>query len=220
MNHDEQGSVRPNEPITLVVIDDHAIVREGLEHMLNAYVDMQIVAVAETGLRGIELVALHRPRLVLLDLSLPDIHGLDVLTRLRAEAPDSRVLVLTIHDQSGIAAQALRAGAHGYVLKDASREELITAIRQVAQGREYFTSSVVRPLLEEAGGQESSSQLTDRERDVLRLMADGLSNREIAEALVVSTETIKTHVSSIFRKMHVSDRAQAVSQGLRTGIIT
>jgi DNA-binding NarL/FixJ family response regulator len=206
--------------ITMVAIDDHAIVREGLQHMLSAYPDIVIVAVAETGQGGIDQVIAHRPMLVLLDLSLPDMHGLDVLRRLRAEVPDSRVLVLTIHDQHGIATQALKAGAHGYVLKDASREELITAIRNVARGGEYFSASVMRPLLDGATGQETSAQLSDRERDVLRLMAEGLSNREIAATLVVSTETVKTHVSSIFRKMHVSDRAQAVSQGLRNGIIT
>jgi DNA-binding NarL/FixJ family response regulator len=147
-------------------------------------------------------------------------HGLDVLARLREEAPEVRILVLTIHDQPGIATQVLRAGAHGYVLKDASREELITAIRRVAHGQEYFSSSVVRPLLGEVAGDDLSGQLTEREVEVLRLMAEGLSNREIAEALIVSSETIKTHVSSIFRKMHVSDRAQAVSTGFRSGIIT
>jgi len=209
-----------DEVITIVAIDDHAIVREGLEHMLSVYPDIRIVAVAETGQRGIDQVIAQRPMLVLLDLSLPDMHGLDVLARLRAEAPDSPVLVLTIHDQSGIATQALKAGAHGYVLKDATREELITAIRNVARGRDYFSSSVMRPLLDEAAGHETSGQLSDRERDVLKLIAEGLSNREIAEALIVSTETVKSHVSSIFRKMHVSDRAQAVSQGLRSGIIT
>jgi DNA-binding NarL/FixJ family response regulator len=206
--------------ITVVVIDDHTIVREGLEHMLEDYPDILIVAAAETGAAGIGCVSQHRPRLVLLDLSLPDMHGLDVLARLLEEAPGVRVLVLTIHDQPSIATQALRAGAHGYVLKDASREELITAIRRVAHGREYFSSSVVRPLLGDVAGDDLSGQLTEREAEILRLMAEGLSNREIAETLIVSTETVKTHVSSIFRKMHVSDRAQAVSKGFRSGIIT
>lgn len=220
MTLNEDTNPNQREVITIVAIDDHAIVREGLRHMLESCPDIRMVGTAETGVRGIEEVLTHSPMLVLLDLSLPDMHGLDVLRRLRVEAPASRVLVLTIHDQHGIASQALQAGAHGYVLKDASREELITAIRGVARGKEYFTASVVRPLLDEATGVETPFQLSDRERDVLRLMADGMSNREIAETLVVSTETVKTHVSSILRKLHVSDRAQAVSRGLRTGIIT
>jgi DNA-binding NarL/FixJ family response regulator len=209
----------PDEPISIVVIDDHTVVREGLEHMLAGYPDITIVGSAETGTQGIERVVAEQPMLVLLDLSLPDMHGLRVLEHLRTAAPTARVLILTIHDQPGIATQALSAGAHGYVLKDAGTEELITAIRRVARGQEYFSSSVVRPLLGDSTAHITSGQLSEREREILGLLAEGLSNREIAEVLIVSTETVKTHVSSIFRKMDVSDRAQAVSKGLRTGII-
>ena len=205
--------------ISIVVIDDHTVVREGLEHMLAGYADIAIVGGAGTGAEGIKQVASLQPMLVLLDLSLPDMHGLEVLERLRDEAPRSRVLVLTIHDQPGIATQALSAGAHGYVLKDASTEELITAIRRVAHGQEYFSSSVVRPLIGDSAAHPASAQLSERELEILRLMAEGLSNREIAEVLIVSAETVKSHVSSVFRKMDVSDRAQAVTKGFRTGII-
>jgi DNA-binding NarL/FixJ family response regulator len=209
----------PDSSISIVVIDDHSVVRQGLEHMLADYTDMAIVGSAESGWDGIDRVVSLQPRVVLLDLSLPDIHGLDVLRKLREKAPSSQVVVLTIHDQPNIASQALGAGAQGYVLKDASTEELITAIRLAARGQQYVSSSVVRSFIPGATAQTGSAQLTEREWETLRLMAEGLSNREIAEEMILSVETVKSHVSSILRKLDASDRAQAVSKGFRTGLI-
>lgn len=210
---------RAPESITVVVVDDHPIVREGLARMLTEYPDIKIVGAAPTGADGLLTVERSHPQVVLLDMQLPDMHGLDVLQEIVRRHPESRVLVLTIHDEPAIASQALDMGAAGYVLKDASQEELIAAIRIVAVGGEYFTSLVMRQLIEDRSAREPS-QLSAREKEVLRLLAEGSSNREIAEALFLSPETVKTYVARIFQKLEATDRAQAVTKAFRLGLIT
>lgn len=205
--------------ISVVVVDDHPMVREGLAHMLADYPDIKIVGAAATGAEGLKTVHRSHPKVVLLDMKLPDVHGLDVLKEIVKNHPQSKVLVVTIHDEPGMASQALHLGAAGYVLKDASQEELIAAIRIVAGGGEYFTSLVMRQLIEERSARETS-QLSTREREVLRLLAEGCSNREIAEALFLSPETVKTYIGRIFQKLDATDRAQAVSKAFRLGMIT
>lgn len=187
--------------------------------MLSDSDDIEIVGTAGSGGEGLRLVEISQPRVVLLDLQLPDMNGLEVLPMIVDRFPESRVLVLTIHDEADIVSRALRAGAAGYVLKDASQEELVSAIRIVADGAEYFSAGLVRSLLFDAEGEQVLAHLSPREVEVLRLLAEGWSNREIGNSLYLSPETIKTHVSAIFKKLDVSDRAEAVSKALRSGMI-
>ena len=210
---------RSPESVTVVVVDDHPIVREGLARMLAEHSDIRIVGAAANGADGLMTVQRSHPQVVLLDMQLPDMHGLDVLQEIVRRYPESRVLVLTIHDEPAIASRALDMGAAGYVLKDAGEEELIAAIRIVASGGEYFASLVMRQLIGDRSTRESS-QLSVREKEVLRLLAEGCSNREIAETLFLSPETVKTYVGRIFQKLEASDRAQAVTKGFRLGLIT
>ena len=206
--------------ITIVVVDDHAVVREGLVTMLSDSAGMRIVGSAATGEDGLRLIEELQPRLILLDLQLPDMHGLQVLARIMERRPEARVVVLTIHDEAEIANQALSAGAAGYVLKDAGQEEIVFAIRVVAEGGQYVTSRLVKRRPFETAEEAGLPHLSPREIEVLSLLAEGWSNRMIGESLYLSPETVKSHVSAILKKLDASDRAQAVSRALRMGVIT
>lgn len=207
------------QKISVVVVDDHAVVREGLVKMLSDHDGIEVEGVAATGAEGLSLVEVIGPDVLLLDLQLADVDGLDVLSRVVEVYPRSRVVVLTIHDEPETISKALRRGASGYVLKDAEEAELVTAIRAVASGKDYFQPGLVRSVLRERVAASSELQLSPRELQVLLLLADGLSNRQVGETLFLSRETVKSHVATIFRKLEVSDRAEAVAQALRSGLI-
>jgi DNA-binding NarL/FixJ family response regulator len=194
------------------------VVRQGLQKMLATREDLEVVGGAASGEEALELVGRLHPDLVLLDLRLPGMHGLEVLDALRARGESPKVLVLTVHDDTDIVVRAVRGGAQGYVLKDASQEELLGAIERVAAGGTYFDSIVVKALLQSSREPEEDRP-SDRELEVLRLMASGFTNKEIAEQLFVSAETVKTHLSSAYRKLGVSDRAHAVAVALRRGLL-
>jgi len=205
-------------PIRVLLVDDHSVVREGLVRILARCPDIEIAAQAQRGEEALALVDELAPDLVLLDLSLPDIHGLEILTRLRRRPHPPRVVVLTVHDDDDIVLRAVRAGAEGYVLKTASREELLTAIRRVAAGGRAFDDVVLEALVHNTQ-QEGSSGLTGRELEILQLVADGHTNKAIAARLYVSADTVNGHLDNIYRKLGVSDRAHAVAVGLRSGLL-
>jgi len=212
---------QPEEKLVrLLLVDDHAVVREGLERILARCADLDVVGVAERGEEAITLAGQLAPDVVLLDLSLPDMHGLEVLSRLRVSKKPPRVLVLTVHDDDAIVLDAVRAGADGYVLKTATREELLAAIRKVAAGGKSFDAVVVAALMRSAAGAEPTATLTKRELDVLRLVAEGLTNKEIGARLFVSADTINGHLDSVYHKLGVSDRAHAVAVALRRGLVS
>jgi DNA-binding NarL/FixJ family response regulator len=206
--------------VRLLLVDDHAVVREGLERMLARCDDLRVVGVAECGREAITLATQLAPDVVLLDLSLPDLHGLEVLARLRAGEKPPRVLVLTVHDDDEVVLDAVRAGADGYVLKTARRDELLAAIRKVAGGGKSFDAVVVAALMRNQKSSQPAVTLTMRELDVLRLVAEGLTNREIGSRLFLSADTVNGHLDSIYRKLGVSDRAHAVAVALRRGLIS
>lgn len=207
-------------PIRVLVVDDHAVVREGLASILAREADLEVVGLAAGGEEGLSMVAELSPDVVLLDMQMPEMHGLEVLERLHAgDGPQPAVIVLTVHDDDELVLNAVRGGAQGYVLKSASRDELVRAIRHVAAGGQRFDEVVVRALLAEEGRQGSEPVLTGRELDVLRLVAAGFSNKEIAAHLYVGVSTVKTHLDDVYRKLGVSDRAHAVAVALRAGLL-
>lgn len=204
--------------IRVLLVDDHDVVREGLERILARCDDVEIAGEAASGQQALALAARLAPDLVLLDLSLPDVHGLEVLARLRRLEPAPHVVVLTVHDDDEVVLGALHGGAEGYVLKTATRDELVSAIRKVAAGGRAFDEVVVAALLHD-GRPAPPAPLTPRETEILRLVADGHTNKEIAARLFLSSDTVNGHLDNIYRKLGVSDRAHAVAVALRGGLL-
>jgi len=205
--------------IRIFLVDDHEMVREGLKLMLSHYGDIEIVGEAATGQRALEGVATEDPAVVLLDLQLPDMSGLDVLATLQKLESPPAVLVLTVHDDDDFVIGAARLGARGYVLKHTSHEELALAIRRIAGGDLYFGPEVSGALVNLDQRLRAQALLTDRELDVLRLLAAGLANRDIGERLFLSPDTVKTHLGNIYRKLGVEGRTQAVIVALRKKLL-
>ena len=201
--------------IRVLSADDHALLREGIAAVINSQSDMVLVAQASTGGEAIQLFREHRPDVTLMDLRMPDISGIDALIAILAEFPDARVLMLTTFEGDVEIQRSLAAGARGYLLKNMPPKELGEAIRQVHAGRKRIPREVAAQLAEHV----TDEPLTDREIDVLRYVADGNRNREIAERLSISEETVKVHVKHILEKLGASDRTGAVAIALRRGII-
>jgi DNA-binding NarL/FixJ family response regulator len=195
------------------------VVREGLSSMLARVADFRVVGLAAGGEEGLRVARDTGPDVVLLDMQMPDMHGLEVLARLAELPAPPKVIVLTVHDDDELVLNAVRGGAQGYVLKSASREELVGAIRHVAAGGQRFDEVVVRALLAEQSRELESAVLSPRELEVLRLVAAGFSNKEVAAHLYLSVATVKTHLDDVYRKLGVSDRAHAVAVALRAGFL-
>lgn len=212
-------SGNPVKTARIALIDDHEVVREGLARMLSACADIDIVASFGTGEEALRCVPDVQPDLVLLDLSLPGMPGLHVLRALKSLRPTPHVLVLTVHDDEDLVLGAAKLGAEGYVLKQASRAELTTAIRTVTRGGHYFSAEVVDLFRGNKCGHDRATQLTKRELEVLRLLALGMSNRDIATHLFLSADTVKTHLGNVYRKLGAEGRAHAVAMGLRQGLL-
>jgi DNA-binding NarL/FixJ family response regulator len=205
----------PPAPISVLVVDDHPLVRIGITTVVNQQADMRIVAEAESGPRALELYRQHRPNVVLMDLRLRGDSGARITSSLRAEFPEARVLVISNYDGDEDIHQALAAGALGYLFKSVVEDELVDAIREINAGRRYLPRSVSARLLEHVAG----AKLTRREDEILDLLGKGLRNRELGQVLGVSEDTVKTHLKSLFRKLGVSDRAEAVREAMRRGFI-
>jgi two-component system NarL family response regulator len=204
-----------SKPIRILVVDDHHVVRSGLAASLGLEADLQVVAEAESGAAVLALARKYRPDVILMDLRMPGGGGIEATAALRTEAPGARVLMFTTFDGDEDIYRAMQAGARGYLLKSAPREELLTAIRAVAAGERYLPPALAQRL----AGRVASPDVSERELEVLRLMARGKANKEIAAALGISEETVKRHASNLFVKMGVADRTQAVSEGMRRGLI-
>ncbi len=202
-------------PIRVLLADDHAVVREGLAAMIGRRPDMEVVAEAENGVRAVELARQHRPDVILMDLRMPQMGGVEALSAIRAEQPGARVIVLTTFDGDEDIYRALQAGAQAYLLKDTPRDELLDAIRAVHQGLRRIPPEVAAKLAERV----TAPDLTPRELDVLRLVALGQSNKEIAAALTIAEGTVKIHVNNLLGKLGAASRTQAVTEALKRGLI-
>ena len=207
--------------IRLVIAEDHQIVREGLRLFLDAQPDMEVVAEATNGREALEAVQRHHPDVLLLDLIMPEMDGLAVLRALPQQAPDTRVLVLTSANDDRLVLPAVRAGAAGYVLKTISSAELADAVRQVARGEPVLHPEITRMLMREVRrgpAAVAGEAFTQRELDVLSLLAHRLTNKEIAAELGISETTVKTHVRNILSKLGVSTRAEAARYAREQGL--
>ncbi len=204
----------------VIVIDDHPVFRKGVRALLEGNADLSVVGEAGTGKEALELAAATLPDVAIMDLMLPDMSGLEVTEQLRSRSPDTRILVLTSHAEADALVPALKAGATGYVLKSETRVELVNAIRTITQGKSLvpveFTSSLVNAIVDP---HDELNTLTSRESDVLKLIARGLNNAEIAVRLSIGEGTVKTHVSGVLNKLHLSDRTQAALFAIKRGLI-
>ncbi len=202
-------------PLRVLCVDDHPLLRDGLAAMLGSQPDMQLVASAATGAEALALYRLHQPDVTLMDLRLPDMSGIDALIAIRAEFKDARIVMLTTFEGDVSVHRALEAGARGYLLKSMPPGELLEGIRDVHAGRKRIPREVMTHLAEHLGDEP----LTSRELEVLRLIAKGQRNKDIAEHLFISEETVKVHVKHIMEKLGATGRTQAVAIAVPRGII-
>jgi two-component system, NarL family, response regulator LiaR len=205
--------------IRVLLVDDHAVVREGLRAFLQLQPDIEVVGEADGGETALAVAARVQPDVVLMDLLMPDGGGIAAIRELRAAQPQARVLVLSSYVDDAQVFSAIQAGAGGYQLKDIQPEALADAIRDVHAGRPALHAEAQARLMHRTADPPASSQLTPRERDVLRLLAEGFPNKEIARRLFVSEKTVKTHVSSILQKLGVQDRTQAALAAVRQRLL-
>lgn len=213
-----------SNPIRLLIVDDHIVVRKGLAAMLETEPGLQIVGEASNGAEAVELAKALRPAVILMDLMMPVMDGIEATRRIKQEAPECNILVLTSFSTNDKVLPSLNAGAIGYLLKDSTPTELVKAIHQVAQGEGSLDPAVTRQVLQKiqqpVASAPAQEELTDREREVLKFMARGYSNAEIAQLMVISNPTVHTHVSRILAKLNLSSRTQAALYALRKGLVT
>ena len=213
--------------IKVLIVDDHTVVRDGLSTMLGRERDLTVVGEARNGLEAVERARVLQPDVVLMDLRMPELDGVEAMRLIGAENPEVKFIVLTTFDTDNYIFDAIEAGAKGYLLKDASREDLFQAVRAVHRGESLIQPSVATRVLDRFAqlSRQLPTQATDievlseREVEVLQLMATGAANKEIASSLSISESTVKTHVANIFQKLDVNGRVEAVTQAMQKGII-
>ena len=201
--------------IRVLSVDDHPLLREGIAALVGNQSDMELVAEASNGLEALEQFRKHRPDITLMDLQMPEMNGIDAISAIRGEFHEARIIILTTHAGDVQISRALKAGARGYLLKGLLRKELLETIRAVHVGKKHVSSEVATELAEHA----TDDALTPREVDVLRLVAGGNANKEIAALLSLTEETVKSHIRNILGKLGANDRTHAVAIGLKRGFI-
>jgi NarL family two-component system response regulator LiaR len=210
------------KPIRVIIVDDHTIVRKGILALLTEVEDIEVVGEAGDGQQALNLVEATQSDVILMDLVMPNMDGIEATQQITSQHPDARVLALTSFAADDKVFPAIKAGAMGYLLKDSDPKDLLTAIRQVYQGEPTLQPSIARKVLHELGRPSSQPQtpdpLTKREVEVLRFVAKGLSNQEIADELTIAEVTVRTHVSNILSKLHLANRVQATLYALREGL--
>ena len=216
------GSQQEREAISVVIVDDHAIVRQGLRTYLDLQPDIQVVGEAADGKHAVDVVRDLLPDIVLMDLVMPNGNGVDATREITALSPSTKVIVLTSFSEDEQVFASIKAGAQGYLMKDVLPQELVRAIRTVHRGEAQLDPEIARKLMHEFSNPQPARpkhDLTERELEVLSLISLGRSNKEISETLVLSEKTVKTHVSNILQKLHLSDRTQAAVYALRERIV-
>ena len=213
-----------NKPIRVLVVDDHAIIRKGLKAVLDLVPDIELVGEAENGRQAIRLDLELQPDVILMDLMMPELDGISSIREIKTQRPEARILVLTNFAGEDMIVPAIKAGAMGYHLKESSPNTLEEAIRQVYRGEPSLHPLIAKKVLEELHAPPEDEKfyetLTKRELEILNLIAQGLENREIAQQLVVSEATVRTHVSNILGKLHLASRTQAALYALREGLVS
>ncbi|HZU11523.1 MAG TPA: response regulator transcription factor [Chloroflexota bacterium] len=210
----------------VLLVDDHAILRDGLRMVLDAQPDLKVVGEAEDGRRALEMVEALHPTVVVMDIAMPNMNGAEATRQIKRRFPGVRVLILTMHENQQYLSQIVSAGAIGCVLKRSAGSELVTAVRAAARGESYFSPSLATMLLDSyrmqllGEGEDESSLLTEREREVLQLVAEGKNNQEIADILVVSIKTVQTHRMHLMEKLNAHDRTELVKHAIRLGMVT
>jgi len=213
-----------NGKIKVLIADDHTIVRSGVRLLLDAEPDIDVVGEALDGIEAVDLVESLQPDVVLMDITMPGMDGMEATRHIKAEWPDVNVLVLTMHRRDEYFFEVLKAGASGYVLKGAETNELIHAVRIVGRGEVFLYPTMTRKLVQDyleraTGSSETEDPLTPRERQILGLLAEGYSNREIAKKLVISPSTVYTHRSSLMEKLDLSSRHELIKYARRHGLL-
>jgi two-component system, NarL family, response regulator LiaR len=208
----------------VIICDDQSIVREGLAMLLKLEPDIQVTGIAEDGAMAVELVEMEKPDLILMDLKMPVMNGVDATRYIHTRYPEIKVLVLTTYDDDQWVFDAIKAGAAGYLLKDTPREELIKAVKGTAAGKTFVDPTIAGKILEQVSSHQTrvatqvTSKLTEREIEILRLLAKGLSNTDIAQRLFLSEGTVRNHVSAVLAKLGVADRTQAAVIAIQHGL--
>jgi NarL family two-component system response regulator LiaR len=220
----------PDKKIGVLLVDDHTVVRQGLRMFIEMQNDMEVIGEGTNGIEAVALAARLNPDVILLDLLMPQMDGVEATRKILECAPHSRVLILTSFGEDDKVFPAIRAGAQGYLLKDIQPRDLVQAIRETYQGKAQLHPDVARRLMRAVSGETSIKEpkpiavpkelqgLTDREREVLELIARGLTNREIAKKMVISEKTVKTHVSNLLEKLDLEDRTRAAIWALKHGL--
>ena len=199
----------------VLVVDDHSLLRTGVANIINQEIDLEVVAEAANGRDAIDAFLIHRPDVVLMDLRMPEMEGVEAIRRIREIDPQARVVVLTTYDADEDIARALQAGAKAYILKDIAADALVACVRDVLAGKTYLAPAAAAKLAEHV----TQVQLTPRELAALRLLANGHSNKEIATALEISERTVKSHLAHLFEKLQVTSRTEAVRVATRRGLV-
>jgi two-component system response regulator DegU len=220
---DRRPSGGPTVPIRLLLADDHRMLREGLRRSLSER-GFDVIGEARDGAEAVDLVTALRPDVVLMDVSMPEMDGVEATREIRQRGSDVRIVMLTMHADHDVLADAIRAGANGYLVKDCSTDEIAAAVETVAAGETALSPRLAASMLAEVRRQELQSEaerlITKREEEVLQLIADGCSTPEVAERLYISQKTVKNHLASIYQKLDARDRTQAVLQAVRMGIVS
>lgn len=211
-------------PITVLLVDDHAVVRQGLRAFLESQEGIEVAGEAGNGLEAVQLSIQTAPDVVLMDLIMPDLDGVEATRRVKAASPRTQIIIFTSYYQDEHIFPAIRAGALSYILKDASPAELADAVRKAAHGEAVINSRVATRLIQELQGAREETinpfvELSEREIEVLKLIAAGQNNKEIADTLIISEKTVKSHVSNILSKLHLADRTQAAVYAWNQGVV-
>jgi NarL family two-component system response regulator LiaR len=213
------------ERITVLIVDDHAVVRQGVRAFLDTRAEIEVVGEAESGRKAVELCAEHAPDVVLLDLLMPEMNGVETARQIKAVSPRSQVVILTSHHSDEHLLPSIRAGALSYLLKDVSPPELVTAVQKASRGEAVLHPRIAAQIVENLQNNPARTEqnplmtLSRRESEVLRLIAEGLPNAQIAERLFISEKTVKSHVGNILSKLHLADRTQAAVYAWRSGFV-